>query len=202
MKLNGHIAELDRSSCGHWGGSCVYKAFKSVLAEIVTEEMIKKYKHKHIADYMRLFNEFERRKFNYQRNTSVIVRLPISLYWECLEIFGEDLKTLINKSKFKDQIKVIADKFEINWELFETFFQPACGGIIKHVKQLFQSSKFKDVNKIFMVGGFSESYILQDAIRDAFPNCQVRVPKEPSLAVLRGAVMLGNDLQSIASRIA
>lgn len=198
--MNGHITELDRSSCGHWGGSCVDKAFKSALAEIFTEEMIKNYKHRHLADYIYLFREFEKRKF-ISRQNSFIMKFPFSLYEECLKTFGEDLITHINKSKFKDQIIIKLDKLKMNWKLFETFFQPACDGIIKHVKKLFHSPKFKDVNKIFMVGGFSESYILQDAIRDAFPNCHVIVPKEPSLAVLRGAVMLGNDLQSIASRI-
>lgn len=200
VNLNGHITELDRSSCGHWGGSCVDKAFKSALAEIFTEEMIKNYKHRHLADYIYLFREFEKRKF-ISRQNSFIMKFPFSLYEECLKTFGEDLITHINKSKFKDQIIMKLDKLKMNWKLFETFFQPACDGIIKHVKKLFHSPKFKDVNKIFMVGGFSESYILQDAIRDAFPNCHVIVPKEPSLAVLRGAVMLGNDLQSIASRI-
>lgn len=198
--MNGHIKELDRSSCGHWGGSSVNKAFKSTLAEIFTEEMIKNYKHRHLADYFHLFREFEIRKC-ISRENNFIMTIPYSLCEECLNTFGEDIKARINKSKFKDHIKVICDKLIINRKFFETFFHPACDEIIKHVKKLFiQSPKFIDVNKIFMVGGFSESYILQDAIRDAFSNYQVIVPKEPSLAVLRGAVMLGNDLQSIDSR--
>lgn len=56
---------------------------------------------------------------------------------------------------------------------------------------MFQSPKLIDVKKILMVGGFSESCIFQEALRDAFPNCQVVVPEEAGLAVLRGAVLLG-----------
>lgn len=58
----------------------------------------------------------------------------------------------------------------------ETFFQPACDEIIKLLKKMFQSPKLIDVKKILMVGGVSESCIFQEAIRDAFPNCQVVVP--------------------------
>lgn len=74
---------------------------------------------------------------------------------------------------------------------FETFFQPACDEIIKLLKKMFQSPKLIDVKKILMVGGVSESSIFQEAIRDAFPTCQVIVPEEAGLAVLRGAVLLG-----------
>lgn len=80
---------------------------------------------------------------------------------ECLNIFGEDIKVWINKLKFKDYIKVIYDKLRINRKFFEIFFQFVCDEIIKYVKKLFiQFFKFIDVNKIFMVGGFFELYIL------------------------------------------
>ena len=52
------------------------------------------------------------------------------------------------------------------------------------------------------VGGFSESPLLQDAIRKAFPDCQVIVPQEAGLAVLRGAVVFGYNPKAIDSRIA
>lgn len=52
-----------------------------------------------------------------------------------------------------------------------------------------------------MVGGFSESPLLQDAIRKAFLDCQVMVPRDSGLAILRGAAVFGYFPISIECRI-
>lgn len=206
VERNRQLRELDRASGGEWGGICVEMAFKSVLAEIATEEMIERYRYKYPSDYLELFTQFENKKRRFKKgydlNSLTTLTLPFSLNEECLETLGRDFTTLISSSKFKDQITVIRDKMRIKVTLIETFFQPPCSGIIKHMEQLFQSPNVRDVKKILMVGGFSESWILQECIRKAFPDRQVIVPKEAGLAVLRGAVMFGFFQNTITSRIA
>lgn len=187
------MRDLDQASGVDWGGISVEKAYKSVLAEIVTEEVLENYQKKYPSDYLDLFQDLERNKHRCQslKNlpSCITFHIPNSFSEECLLTLGKDLTTLINNSKFKDQITLRFDKIRMKLKLFETFYHPACNGIVKHLKELFQSPKVKDVNKILMIGGLSESYILQDAIQTAFPYCQVFVPKEASLAVLRGAVV-------------
>lgn len=201
VQQNGQLKELYQSSSGDCGGTSVDKAFKNALTGIVTERMLKDYSKKYPDDYLSLLKNFEATKRRCRKGQNYhpvcILNLPFSFIEECLETLGTDLKTLISNSKFKDQISLELDKMKIELKLFETFFRPACSGIIKHVKVL-----LRDVNIIFMVGGFSESYILQNSIRDAFPKCQVIVPEEPSLAILRGAVMLGYYQQNTTSHIA
>lgn len=206
VKRNIQLRELARASGGKWGGISVDMTFKSVLAEITTEKMIENYSYKYPSDYLELFTQFEniKRRFKkgYDLNSVTTLTLPFSFNKECLETLGRDFTTLIGSSKFKDQIIVKRDKMRIKLTLFETFFQPPCSGIIKHMEQLFQSPNVRDVKKILMVGGFSESWILQECIQKAFPDRQVIVPKEASLAVLRGAVMFGFFPNTITSRIA
>lgn len=205
VQRNRQLSELDRASGGGWGGICVDMAFKSVLAEIATKEMIEGYRHKYPSEYLELFTQFEniKRRFKkgYDLNSVTRLTLPF-LNEECLNTLGRDFTTLISSSQFKDQIIVRCDKMRIKLTLFETFFQPPCSGIIKHMEQLFQSSNVRDVKNILMVGGFSESWILQECIRTAFPDRQVIVPKEAGLAVLRGAVMFGFSPNTVTSRIA
>lgn len=189
VKKNGDIIEMDRLTDGEWGGICVDTAFKSVLVEIATKEMIENYSRKYPYDYLSLFENFENKKRNCRKGQVCTLRIPLSFNEECLETLGTDVNTLINNSKYKDTF--ILRRNHMSIKSFETFFQSACDGIIKLLKKLFQSPKLIDVNTILMVGGFSESYILQDAIRDAFPTCQVVVPEEAGLAILRGAVALG-----------
>lgn len=205
VQRNRQLSELDRASGGGWGGICVDMAFKSVLAEIATKEVIEGYRHKYPSEYLELFTQFEniKRRFKkgYDLNSVTRLTLPF-LNEECLNTLGRDFTTLISSSQFKDQIIVRCDKMRIKLTLFETFFQPPCSGIIKHMEQLFQSSNVRDVKNILMVGGFSESWILQECIRTAFPDRQVIVPKEAGLAVLRGAVMFGFSPNTVTSRIA
>lgn len=204
VEKNGQLKELEPASGGDWGGTSVDMAFKNALAEIVTEEMIERYRQKYPEDYLKLIYNFEIKKRYCQKglDSAITLNIPSSFNEECLDMLGTDLATIISKFKFRDHMIWRTDKLEIKIEFFKNFFQRACNGIIKHVKELFQSPKMKDVNNILMVGGFSESYILQTEIRNAFPNCQVIVPKEAGLAVLRGAVLFGLYPRVINSRVA
>ncbi|XP_065923810.1 heat shock 70 kDa protein 12A-like [Magallana gigas] len=110
-------------------------------------------------------------------------------------------KSVLAEISMKEMIENYRRKYPYDYlSLFENFEnkkrrfqkgQAACDRIIKLLKTMFQSPKLIDVKKILMVGGFSESCIFQEALRDAFSNCQVVVPEEAGLAVLRGAVLLG-----------
>lgn len=206
VQQNGHLLELERASGGDWGGISVDTAFKRALVEITTEEMIENYSHKYPSDFLELFRNFEnmKHKFNKGDDLSSVtsLRLPVSFIVECFETFDTDLTTLISNSKFKDEIIVKRDRMKIQLKSLKSFFQPACNGIIKHVKELLKSPKAKGVNKILMAGGFSTSWILQEEIQNAFPHCQVIVPIDAGLTVLRGAVMFGFYPQTISSRIA
>lgn len=206
VEKSGQLKELERASGGDWGGTSVDVAFKNALAEIVTEEMIERYRQKYPEDYLELTKSFEIKKRcqkgQESLHSAITLRIPFSFNEECFKMLGTDLATMISKFKFRDHMIWRTGTLRIKIEFFERFFQPACNGIIKHVKELFQSTKIKDVNKILMVGGFSESYILQEEIRNAFPNCQIIVPKEAGLAVLRGAVLFGLYPRVIKSRVA
>jgi molecular chaperone DnaK (HSP70) len=52
-----------------------------------------------------------------------------------------------------------------------------------------------------MVGGFSESPILQKYIRNHFGKNKVVVPRDAGLAVLRGAVLFGQNPRAVVARV-
>ncbi|XP_061183230.1 heat shock 70 kDa protein 12B-like [Saccostrea echinata] len=206
VKSNGNLKELDRASGGDWGGTSVDLAFKNALMEIVTEGMMEGYCHKYTADYIAMFRDFEikkrKRTSGNDSNPKITLKIPATFIEECSETLGSDLTTLTNRTRYKDHLHWGSDKVRIDLPTFDSFFQPACEGIKKHLKELFQSPKVRGIKKILMVGGFSESYILQESVRKAFPDCQVIVPQEAGLAVLRGAVLFGDKPKAIESRIA
>ena len=52
----------------------------------------------------------------------------------------------------------------------------------------------------FLVGGFADCSILRASLEKDFPHATVLKPREPGLAVLRGAVMFSNNTAIITER--
>lgn len=159
------------------------------------------FRKQYTVEYLELFRNFELKKRSKKEginNDDVILYVPVSFVEMC-----EDLGELIARSKFQGSMELELDKLRINASTFESFFTPTCRKVVKHVQNLLQSSKAEGVEFILMVGGFSESPVLQDAIKNAFsPKYRVVIPQEAGLTVLRGAVLFGNDPDVIDCRIA
>ena len=66
--------------------------------------------------------------------------------------------------------------------------------IIHHIQDLLLIPELSRIEYLFLVGGFAESPVLQDAVRNAFrSNIRVVIPQDVSLTILKGAVMFGLD---------
>eukprot|EP00105_Crassostrea_gigas_P014861 XP_011431681.1 PREDICTED: heat shock 70 kDa protein 12A isoform X2 [Crassostrea gigas] len=202
VKSGGKLHELSRASGGDWGGVLVDKTFKQMLIDIVGEEFMEEYCRFNTADYIDVLRDFEIKKR--EKSETKLVTLKIS------PTFSENFKKKNSKSisqktkdtKYAKLLKWEGDKIRMDRELFESFFTPSCKHIVDHVGEILSNPKVKGTKVILMVGGFSESAILQDAVRKAFPECRVVVPHEAGLAVLKGAVLFGHDQSVVASRVA
>merc|ERR1719471_585927 len=86
--------------------------------------------------------------------------------------------------------------------LLDKLFNPILEQIIAHVEQLLTYPKVKDTKHIFVVGGFAESQILQNALYELGKrrNICVTIPLRPGLGVVMGAVMFGLAPERITSR--
>ncbi|KAH3730840.1 hypothetical protein DPMN_056838 [Dreissena polymorpha] len=63
-------------------------------------------------------------------------------------------------------------------------------------------ARYNHISHIVMVGGFSESEMLQDAVKNAFPGKHMSIPQDAGLAVMKGAVIFCQNKNLIVSRIA
>lgn len=93
-------------------------------------------------------------------------------------------------------------KMRVDCDIMRGWFTESCNNTVKHIRDLFNQKESEGTKTILLVGGFSESSILQDAIRNAFPDKRLIVPDEAGLAVLKGAVLFGHDPVTIVSRVA
>lgn len=149
-----------------------------------------------------MYQNFKNIKHHYQKKQNPhSLKIPYSFNKKYILTFNTNFTTLIKISKFKYQISLQHNKIKIKLKLFKTFFQPTYNKIIKHIKNLFKSLKFNNINKIFIINKFSKSYILQNTIQKTFPNYQIIIPQKPNLTILHKTIILNYNLQNITSHI-
>lgn len=155
-------------------------------------------------DFLDLLRDFETKKriISPELNEKVTFNIPSSLSETvCVKNPGSNIKDVTSKSKHNTQVIWIRDKLRMDAQLMRALFDESCEKIVAHMKELFMQSALKDVSSILLVGGFAESLMLQTAIRDAFKNKNVIIPREAGLAVLKGAVLYGHEPKNITGRV-
>ena len=75
---------------------------------------------------------------------------------------------------------------------FKEFFKEAVDGIVRHINGILSENVCSDLRDIIMVGGFSECELNQKDLSEEFKAHQFRIPDNPGLAVLNGAVYFGH----------
>lgn len=89
----------------------------------------------------------------------------------------------------------------VDVSVVKRFFQEPVDSIVEHVGNLLREPSVTGCAAIVMVGGFSESPMLQETVRKKFPSVKIIVPDEAGLAVLKGAVIFGHKPTVIAERV-
>ena len=92
-------------------------------------------------------------------------------------------------------------KMKIDSDLIESFFDKPVENTVQHIKSLLREPSLRRCKTIVMVGGFSESAILQNATRKQIQSMKIVIPIEAGLAVLKGAAIFGFDHTVITERI-
>ena len=83
----------------------------------------------------------------------------------------------------------------------ERFFLDSVTKTIDHIKTLLQNGMGKGIKAILMVGGYSNSQVLQEAMKSAFQDLQIITPVDAETAVLKWAVIFGHDPGAIDGRV-
>ena len=155
---------------------------------------------------MDLMNEFEVAKRTIKPNDADDSRINITIPFVnmnklCQEHHGEDLLAVLGGSTLAEDIEGFVDKLRIKSSFFKSLFDDTIQQIRNHIIDILKKPEATDVSRLLLVGGFSESPLIQDAIKKEFPHLRVIVPEEAGMVVLKGAVIYGHKPDSISSRI-
>ena len=185
---------------GDWGGVKVDQAFDEFLLDIVGMETMDRFRNEDKADYLSLCREFEVKKRGIRPDSTakITLRIPQSLTEKFQEVKGVSMK---NSFKSNKSMSWVGDKLRVDPDTARDFYQESCKQIVQHLGGIFRQTPVAKTDIIIMVGGFSESQMLQKHVKDTFPHKTVVIPHDAGLAVLKGAVQFGFNTKVINSRI-
>ncbi|XP_060064403.1 heat shock 70 kDa protein 12A-like [Ylistrum balloti] len=206
VQSDGSLNEIHKACGGDWGGTKVDYAFKLLLTGIIGNKAFHFFQEKNKADMIALFRDFELKKRNIKPNAlssaKVTFRLPKALDDACKHENNVDIAAIVeSKLRFREYTSINADKLRISGNRANELFKDSINHVVSHLKKLLKEPNMSEMNSILMVGGYSESPVLQNEIRTNFPNIRVIVPQEAGLAVLKGAVIFGHEPTSIRARV-
>ncbi|KAL4230976.1 Heat shock 70 kDa protein 12A [Mactra antiquata] len=201
-QADGGLRELHKATGGAWGGTKVDEEFYQLIIKIIGAPAFQKFCRDHTSDYLDLQRELEVKKRIITPKTKgkVTLKVPVSLGETYKTEMEESVEDALKESPLNGKISWLPDKLRIDAEVFKGLFKMCSEKIVEHILSLLKFPEIKDTKNFLMVGGFSESEMMQDAIMKALPNRNVIIPDEAGLTVLKGAVIFGHRPVAITSR--
>uniref|UniRef100_A0A8W8L5R2 Heat shock 70 kDa protein 12A n=1 Tax=Magallana gigas TaxID=29159 RepID=A0A8W8L5R2_MAGGI len=200
------LDEVLPTRIGPWAATSVNDQIQRFLSELVREKLWEEFKTEYMEDYLELTRVLEEliRKARPDKRGSTRLAIPFALVKICTKSHGvKNFKEIIEKNDaHKNNVSFKSEKLVLNNDFFRGFFKKTVDGIVKHMDEIFQESRAKDVKIIVMVGCFSECPLVEDAVRKNFCNYSIIVPEDGDLAVLKGAVYLGHIPDAVSLRSA
>ncbi|XP_060599222.1 heat shock 70 kDa protein 12B-like [Ruditapes philippinarum] len=90
---------------------------------------------------------------------------------------------------------------KISNKVFVQLFDASVTKTVGHLKSVLSDGSLQDVRVLLMIGGYSESPVLQHAVLEALSGTEVVIPACASSVVLRGALIYGHNPSSISEMI-
>eukprot|EP00058_Branchiostoma_floridae_P028057 XP_002613548.1 hypothetical protein BRAFLDRAFT_71812 [Branchiostoma floridae] len=179
VRPENRVKEVYVATGGAWGGTQVDERFVALTEAVFSKTFIDDYRSSYPSEWQQWMESFETKK----RSTTTES--------------GESI----------DNCQVDGVRFSngflcVQGEKMRELFKEVIDDILNHVEKLMQENSQSDVPYFFLVGGFSESPLLQHAFKKRFSNhVRVLVPNDASLAVVKGAVKFGHTPHLISERI-
>ncbi|XP_069131214.1 heat shock 70 kDa protein 12B-like [Argopecten irradians] len=205
VQRDGSLKEIHKANGGDWGGTKVDDVFQLLLSGIIGNGAFRRFMENK-ADMVDFLRDFEVKKRTIKPNApsddKSTFKIPSSMTDACKEENGQDIVTIVkSKPQFKGNMSLVRDKLRVSGDIAKELFKDPTRHIVDHLKKLLREPSTRGVSNILMVGGFSESPVLQDEIKKNFPDLRMIVPQDAGLAVLKGAVIYGYEPGAIKSGV-
>lgn len=152
--------------------------------------------------WLELETDFEKKKRANapDKDSTINFQITRSLEKTHLKVTGEEIDEVVKRHK-ELGIRISNDNLVIDANaVFDLYFSVS-ERIIPCIEKLVSRREIRDIEYIFLVGGFAESEYLRKAISEEFQKYKVLTPEHSGTAVLRGAVIFGFNTELVTSRV-
>ncbi|KAL3972570.1 solute carrier family 25 (mitochondrial phosphate transporter), member 23/24/25/41 [Sarotherodon galilaeus] len=192
----GHLKELYKASGGPYGSIGIDYEFEKLLCKIFGQDFIDQFKIKRPAAWVDLMIAFESRKRAAapDRTNPLNINLPFSFIDYYKKFRGHSVEHALRKSNV-DFVKWSSQgMLRMSPDAMNSLFKPTIDHIIQHLTELFEKPEVSDIKFLFLVGGFAESPLLQQAVQNMLQGrSRIIIPHDVGLTILKGAVLFGLD---------
>ncbi|XP_054651946.1 heat shock 70 kDa protein 12A isoform X4 [Dunckerocampus dactyliophorus] len=199
----GHLKELYKASGGPYGSLGIDYEFEKLLCKIFGQDFIDQFKIKRPAAWVDLMIAFESRKRAAApgRTNPLNINLPFSFIDYYKKFRGHSVEHALRKSNV-DFVKWSSQgMLRMSPDAMNSLFKPTIDHIIQHLNELFEKPEVSDIKFLFLVGGFAESPLLQQAVQNMLHGrSRIIIPHDVGLTILKGAVLFGLDPSIIKVR--
>ena len=196
LEDQGRLKELYKATGGAWGSMGVDYQFELLLLDIFGESFLLEFVKSKPVSWLELLSLFETKKrgFSPHKQLSVNISLPFAFIEFYRERTGRTVEVAVKKYKDSGVQWSRQGMLRLLPSVMMNLFEPVVSAIVRHIQDLLLIPKLSNIEYLFLVGGFAESAVLQEAVRNAFrSNVRVIIPQDVSMTILRGAVMFGHD---------
>ncbi|KAL4234288.1 hypothetical protein ACF0H5_005939 [Mactra antiquata] len=207
-RQDGRLKEMNRGGGCTVGSGHIDNAFLQFLTRLLGAPAVREFIDECKLELLELLREFEaaKRFITVSQTNPIKILIPVGLERICRKIHkGETMSSLVNKSPYREKIKVADNKLVIEPSLCYDLFRSACAEIARAIKKVLSDKYSKHCTVLILVGGMAGSNVVQEIIKNELEgktNIQrIIVPPEPELVILKGAVMFGHNPKSIFQRV-
>lgn len=196
LKEDRKMKQLHQSAGGAWGGNLINKKIWEIMAKIFGSNVIEDFK-KLTSDFMEMESIIELKK----REITIGSKLELPIFPSLSGLCKQDYRTLIKNSEYGNSVKARTGKLRFEPDMVQKIFDLTFTNLFIVVEKVLKHPNAVGVNDIILVGGFAQADIIVKQFNEKFPKYKVIIPTDPVLAVLKGAVLFGQDFDIISSRI-
>ena len=203
------LREISRGMGSKLGGGAVDNIFVQFLHKLFGESLVSEFVTKYKKDFLLMMREFEHVKklVSPLAKTYIDLKLPACIEVICQkQQYNDTVENLIFRSVYKGRVKLTNHKLRIDAVVCNEFFRAITmemGKVISH--SLTAVATAKDITILVLVGAFSKSAVVQEILHQELVGKtkiqQIIVPPEADVAVLKGAVIFGNDNSNMLCRV-
>ena len=204
----GKLKEVYKASGGPWGGNRVNQMYEKFIEHIVGSNVLQKVKKHHMSDWLNMMRVFEETKRTLSKSVpeddddQIFLRLEHCVNEEYQDFHGLSLQEAFSTDRVDNPQGAVLRKktiLQIPKTVVLDWIQKVAKSVKDHVQELLNRLT-DNISFIVMVGGFSNSLVLQEEVKSIIGKIDVFVPEEAQLSVVKGAVLFGWNPKIVYAR--